>query len=359
MLKFVSAYLALGYLGFSTLVVIGLLQGLAAWRSLRGLAWLDYGRPPAWRRGLGPVIIVVAYAGFFGTWRELVTPGPAGAELMVLFGGSVLLGLAVTLLGATILRPGHGAAQGLHLPVGVTARPVALEQGQQGLLLFPGDGQTLPAPSPALCLLPDPALPASALYALAGALARRGMVVLRPTWGVDVQRYPDALSLAPLALDLLSRQPFVDRERLAIVGVGLGGDLALRAAASDPQVRAVVALAPLLSEQSARAGLGLLCEMTYPEAVRWGLRGRRRKLLRDLYAGARPPEAAPRPTLVLYGSEEPDVSLHAARERLAAGGPAVQVQIIEGEGHLSLYSSPQAAEAVAAWLLQQLKPSGS
>jgi len=358
-LKFVSAYLALGYLGFATLVIIGLLQSLAAWREIRGLAWLNYEQSPAWRRALGPGIIVVAYGVFFGTWRDLITPGPAGAELMVLFIGSVALALAITLVGAAILHPYHPPTDQAHLPVGVTARPVILEQGQRGLLLFQGDGQTLPPPGPAVCLLTDPSLPASALYPLAGELARRGMVVLRPNWGSDRQRYPDALSLAPLAMNELGRQPFVDADRLALVGVGLGGDLALRAAAGDHQVCAVVALAPLLDEQCACANLGLLCEMTYPQALHWGLGGRRRQLVRQLDALATLGQLAPRPALVLYGSRDPVASQAAVRARLAAAGAHVEVKLVEGEGHLSLPMSPQAAEITATWLLQHLRGASS
>ena len=46
------------------------------------------------------------------------------------------------------------------------------------------------------------------------------------------------------AVDMLRRRPFVDPERVAVVGVGTGATAALRAAASDANVRAMVLIDP-------------------------------------------------------------------------------------------------------------------
>lgn len=346
MLKFVSSYLALSYLTFVAIAVAGLLQTLAAWHPFVGLALVDYRQPSLWKRALGPALIVIAYAWFFGTRREILTPGPAGAELTLLFGGAVLLALALTIAGASILRPYRQRQAG---PASIAARPVTLDHGQQGWLYSRGEAG---AQLPGVCLVPDPASPPAGQQALAAALIQAGMVVLVPVWDADRQRYPDALSLVPLAMEYLSRCPQVDSQRLAVVGVGLGADLALRAAAADREVRAVAALGPLLQARYARPGLGLLREMTYPEALAWGLGGRRSPLVAELDAPSAVTQLARQPALVLYGSHDALIAPDRAQEILRAG--QIVVRTVPGETHVSLASSARAATTVAQWLMETL-----
>jgi len=341
LLKFVSTYLALSYLAFAALVSAGVLQVLAAWRALAGLALFDYRRRPAWRHACGPLLIALGYVWFFATRRELITPGPAGAELTILFGGGVALALAVTLPAAAILRPYRPQATSTG-PEAMQAHPARLAPGEATLLQDAAQSQ----PGPAICLLPDPAAPREPLLDLADRLARRGWLVLVPAWGEALQRYPDALALVPAAMAFLSRHPLADANRLAVAGVGLGADLALRAAAEDRSIRAVVALAPLWEPANARPSLGLLAEMTYPEALRWGLRGRRGRLLDGLASTQALPRIAPRPALVLYGGDDAVVPLSEVRTRLQTA----ELRTMPGVGHLSLAASPEAAANVAQWL---------
>lgn len=86
---------------------------------------------------------------------------------------------------------------------------------------------------------------------LALALRQRGIHVLhvhyRGCWGSEgdyslTQLLPDALA----ALAWLSVQPFVDSARIALVGISLGGWLALALASQSQGVCAVAALSPLL-----------------------------------------------------------------------------------------------------------------
>lgn len=347
MLKFVSAYLALSYLAFATLVAAGVLQTLAAWRSLAGFALLDYRRRPAWRHALGPALIALGYAWFFGTRRELITPGPAGAELTVLFAGGVLLALALTLAGAATLRPYRRPLNPAAAPAMVQARRLRLAQGQEAVLY--GDPRQS-RPGPALCLVADPAAPAASLAGLAGTLAARGWRVLVPTWEEGLQRFPDALALVPAAMAFLSHQPLVDATRLAVGGIGLGADLALRAAAEDRSIAAVVALAPLWEARNARPSLGLLDEMPYPDALRWGLRGRRRRLLESLASREALHRTAPRPVLLLYGDQDALVPLDELRQQMSSTSPTIELRTITGEGHLSLATSASAAAVVGQWL---------
>lgn len=349
MLKFVSSYLALSYLAFATVAVAGLLQIIAAWQSFAGLALLDYRKRPAWRHACGPVLALVAYAWFFGTRREILTPGPAGAELTLLFAASVLVALVATLGGASLLRPCRLRGEGMSLSRELQCSTVELERGLEGVLCArPRDGARV-----GVCLVPDPGVPEGQWQPLAMELARQGYAVLVPAWPVAWQRYPDAVALVPQAMGLLSRMLGPDG-RLVVAGIGLGADLAIRAAAGDRSIEAVVALAPLLEEQNACPGLGLLHEMTYVEAVRWLLRGRRRELLRHLGTLDAVQDLAARPTLILYGGRDSLVPILETRARLAGAGPAVEVRAVAEEGHLSLATSERAAAVVTQWLRSRL-----
>lgn len=356
MLKFVSAYLALSYLAFSALAVAGLLQVLAGWGPLVGFALLDYGRKPTWRRALGPSLIVAAYGWFFGTRREILAPGPAGVELTILFGAGVLLALGLTALGASILRPYRRQQEVASLPAGVETHEVELCTGLRGLLF---NGSQQKEPGPGVCLVPDPSSPRTEWQSLVESLLRRGFVVLVPSWEAAFQRYPDALALVPTAMSFLSRYPLVDGGRLAVAGSGLGGDLALRAAAADRQVKAVLALAPLLQERSALAGFGLLCEMTYPEALAWRLDGRRRQLVHHLNAIEATREGTQKPGLVLHGSQDGIVRVPEVQAQLSEANPALDLRTVSGEGHVSLARSSQVRALGAQWLANHLKASSA
>lgn len=355
MLKFVSSYLALGYLAFATLFVAGVFQMLAASRSITGLALLDYRRPGLWRRALGPLLIVAAFAWFFGTRREILTPGPAGLELTLLFGASVVLALILTLLGASILRPFRRPLEQASAQPGVEAQEVRLNQGTPALLYRSGNPEQ---PRPGVCLVADPCTPQAQLHTLVNRLVQQGLVVVQPLWGASAQEYPDALALVPSCMAFLSSHEAVDARRLGVLGTHLGGDLALRAAASDGQIRAVAALAPLIEERNAQLSLGLLHEMTFAQALRWRMGGHRLRLIRQL----RPSEAlatiAPRRALVMYGGLDPLVPVADLRPRLERESLATEVRIVPHEGHLSLIQSRGVGTIIAAqWLAECLAKS--
>lgn len=82
----------------------------------------------------------------------------------------------------------------------------------------------------------------------AGGLASRGYVVLALAY-FGTRGLPSSLSYIPLeyfatALDWLSAQPAVDPERIGILGISRGAELALLLASSIPRLHAVVAYMP-------------------------------------------------------------------------------------------------------------------
>lgn len=139
------------------------------------------------------------------------------------------------------------------------------------------------------------------------------------------------------AVDFLLRQPDVEGTRIGLVGMSMGGEIALGAAAAIPEVRAVVAEGATGRTAADKDWLsdvhgwrGALTERV--DAVTYGFV--------DLLTDAGPPialrdavrEAAPRPVLLIAGGavdEEPDASRH-----IRAGAPdTVDVWVAPGTGH--------------------------
>ena len=354
MINFIDNGLAASYFVFSLVAVIGLLQLVAAHRNLVGLSLIPGARRRVFGYLLGstftlgsfPVFFVVEYTGIF-------RPGPAGLELLVLFSGATLAGLALTLIGASLVQRKQGAAL---LTLETLPPDVGSEEVDAGharaTLYFPGG----PAPWPALCVLSDPGCPPDVLVPLARALAHGGYAVLllRPdcetTW-----RYPEVLALAPTACTLLARRADIAGDRMGLLGFGLGADLALRSGSTDEQVKVVVALAPLLDRANALAGLGALQEMTLPQAVRWARFRSYSDLLRQLAPlehGARIDEGAG--VLFVYGVDDGLVDTQQALAAVRRAVPGAQFEALAGQGHSDLLYSEVTAEVVLGWLRGRL-----
>ncbi len=349
MLYFVSAELSLCYLLFAFLSALGALQVVAARYRLDGLAFLDYLEGP--RRGylLGAGLALAGALVFFvSQWAMIFAPGPAGAELTLLFGAAALFALLVTLALASFLQPKR--ARQYQAVVRSLASAQAQTVGPARGCLYVPENPT--APLPAVCLLPG--FPPLGLTAMAQYLAQRGLVVLLIEPDGESYSYPAALAVLPAAIAQLGKLPHVDPQRLGVVGYDVGADLAIRAASVDRLVKAAVVVAPVL--QYIPPSLDLLRDMPYPQAVRWA-RDRRRETLRaELTAleygakmvtpsGAR---TASRPFLLVRGADD----------RLAAQAPiegwgAEQVTI-QATSHLHLSDHALTLQTVAQWLKEHL-----
>ena len=94
-----SAELAMGYFAAVFVGMVGLLQLVGARRD--DLRWL----PPRWRVPGGAALVVGALTFFYLPFYELIfVPGPAGLELMVLFGGATVLAIWLTRLLAALAQ---------------------------------------------------------------------------------------------------------------------------------------------------------------------------------------------------------------------------------------------------------------
>jgi len=141
-----------------------------------------------------------------------------------------------------------------------------------------------------------------------------------------------------------------------LAGFGTGGALSICAAAADPTVLGVAAVAapadfddwaghPRRLLQHARE-VGTMADASFPPAFdRWA------RELREIRAVACVQQLRPRPLLVLHGSEDDAVPVFDARVLADAHGEA-DLRIIEGGPH-QLRHDPRAVAVLLGWLDRQ------
>jgi hypothetical protein len=354
LLHFGDTGLAFAYFAFVFFTALGTLQIVGARERLVGLSLVSTDGPARVGQALG-IGLITGTAGWFfvSQWPLIFRPGLAGAELLVIFAAGALVALFVTLGGASVLHARRIRPAGLPVNSGeafqqraVTFRP----DGAQGRMYLPTDGTKL---RPAACLVPSPLGDPHQLDLLAGALAESGIAALVVDWSTIPVRYPEVLAVVPTACEHLSRLSGVAGDRVGAVGFDLGADLVLRATSGDQRLHSVVALAPLISEAVLDAGLGLLRELTFWQAMRWRLRRANRQLLRQLDVSDRLARLAGRSVLVIYGADDGVVALDEVSESLAQACAAGSRVTIPRATHLTLPEQPSTARLVVAWLKEQ------
>jgi len=370
--------------------MLGASQIVAARHRLVGLSLLGVRNP---LRGylLGSTLLLLTYGWFFGTrGYEIFSPGPASSEFAFFLGLAFLAALSTALfIPSLIRRPSI---------LKVSSPQVSFERGLltgsrgRGTLYLPkgpalAGGRPGQVPRAAICALPGMGEGTRSLEPLATHLAERGFAVL--VLELSTLEYPDLLALIPSGVAYLAAHPEVDPQRIGVLGVDLGADLAIRSASGDEQVRAVAALSPILETASLSPGpsrtrtgwralsrpvpdptgsretrqglpyripregmtgqgpgLHILAEMPYLQGVRWA---RATKGLVNQIASL---EHLPqdRPCLLLCGGED----------RLSPQGLSLQdpvgkeMMIIEGEKRFSLPRSPAAISLTADWFQERL-----
>jgi len=141
-----------------------------------------------------------------------------------------------------------------------------------------------------------------------------------------------------------------------LVGFGTGGGLCLCAAAKDPAIKGVAMLGapadfddwasqPRRLLEHARS-IGLIRDPAFPPALdRWA------RELREVRAVQCMAMVAPRPVLVVHGSDDESVPQFDARVLADAHG-AAELRVIGGAGH-SLRHDPRAMAILLGWLDRQ------
>ena len=157
--------------------------------------------------------------------------------------------------------------------------------------------------------------------------------------------------------DLLAAVAHLEQEEpvsgVWLAGFGTGGALSICAGAAHEAIRGVAALGapadfddwathPRRLLEHARE-VGMIREATYPTNFdAWA------RELRDLRAVADAPRLAPRPLLVVHGSDDDLVPVFDARVLVDAHGDA-ELRIIAGAGH-RLRHDPRAVAVLLGWL---------
>jgi pimeloyl-ACP methyl ester carboxylesterase len=139
------------------------------------------------------------------------------------------------------------------------------------------------------------------------------------------------------AVTFLQSQPDVDHERIAAVGMSMGGEEAIGAAAADARIRAVVAEGA--TNRVAADKQWLSDQYGWRGAVQEGIDWLTYSIA-DLLTDAEPPMslhdavavAAPRPVL-LIASEEVQSEVHAGHYIAGASPQAVDVWVVPDAGH--------------------------
>ncbi len=356
MLYFVDTELALGYLLFAFLSALGMLQIAAARYRLKGLSIVDHPSQAWLGYVLGVVLIVGSTAWFFASqWALILTPGPAGSELALLFGfaaaSAVLVALSIAALRQRAVQAAGTEAQY------VDSRRLTIGRADGRLFAPPN----LTAPLPAVCLVPEPgSRNLTAYVTLVRGLLQEGIIALLVTPDETEYTYPEVLTIIPAATTLLSKRPEVDPQRIGALGFDLAGDLVIRSASGDKQVKAAAALAPMLGEP--RRGLELLHEMTFPNAWRWAHDAKRASLQKSLSALEYGTRVAPRPLLLVFGAKDRITSSAPQDEGVAHSLPAalsqshqsITLHVIPGAGHYDLLDQPETVQSVIRWFKEHL-----
>lgn len=336
------------YFIFAYFATLGFWQLIATWQRLKALSWLGRRLRTRWGYLLGSALMGLACLWFFGTrGYEIFSPGPASSEFFFFLSAALLCSLVTSVLISLFVDRFFASAEGRDEEPYPHKEPVSLEAGH-GILHMPSSRS---GPSPGICIVPEPGEAIESLEIVAARLAEGGFVVLIVDMAFENSwLYPDMLIPFTKAISYLDGREEVDSGRIGVVGVGLGGDLAIRAAASDPQIRSVVAIAPLFVESSAQPGLDLLREMCYPEAIRWTHLHQGGKLVTQLEALEHIPELDSRRLLVIYGEGDRQAPM---AEMDALEGRA-KLELIPGQGRRGLACDSGAISSTTRWFRKNL-----
>ena len=349
------------------LLMLGLMQLVAAHLGLRGVSLTGSGRWPGYLVACALVVTgIVAAPHTLWIFAALL---PASLlALICLVGIGSWLGR--NLDPARFLRPGEwpeGHCEAVRIPHGGGSIP--------GLLITPPA-----ATGGAVCLLHGSGDSKTAFkWRLIRELLSRGLIVLT----IDLaghgeneapQRWPDCTAEIPAALAWLRARPGV--QRVGLLGISMGGALGAQAAvAANPNAVALcetpisLKYTPALVRREAwhtlrSPVLGLLRETTAWQIHQtWTIKQGRREIgIEHLIRLLDVPGQVARltcPVLFVYAQRDdvapPD---HGRRLSQVATAPSRFV-LVSGASHLTLILLPQAIQAIADWFVQYLTPTGA
>jgi hypothetical protein len=315
---------------------LGAFQAAALCNGLDGLAWPFGLRHKRWGYLVAAMLMMCAFVGEAALALVDVELAPMWWILTLGVGGGLAL-LLVTVGASSRLA-------WIKLRRRRSARPGArVELGSLRATFHRPDADE-PSTFPAVCLLPDPTAPGDDMSLLVQALVDRGIAVLALDW--RSLKHSDRLALqgaVSVGVSHLAERADTDTEHMGMVGIGLGGDLALRSAAMDPHVAATLEIEPVLSRRRPVPGLAALCRLSWFEAQRRAHRWRRSSLVGELDGLAAIPRLVPRPVAIVVS---------------AAGGPndagAVEILRVKDAYPFTPIAHPETVARAVQWLTEHL-----
>jgi hypothetical protein len=279
---------------------LGVFQVIALRNSLEGLSWMVGAQRKRLGYLLAGLLMAIAFAGGILLLPQGLSP-PALLSVAAVLVGSGLAWLA-SILGAEMRLSWDQRRRQPPQRLGKLVEVGPLE----ATLYQPVTGK---GPFPAVCLLPDPTAPGDDLTPLIQALAKSEIAVLVLDWqALDNLDRLTLQGMVAVGFSHLQRWPEANAERAGLLGVGLGGDLALRSAAMDSDVAAVLAIEPVLSNRRPGLGLESLRGLSWFGAQRRARRWRQSALVGELDAPTAIPSIVPRLVAIVVGcAGEPNV----------------------------------------------------
>lgn len=360
------------------LITLGLGQLISSHRGWRAASlvgpnrWLGY--------GVGVGLVVLGAGGVIG----LSLPGRLAVLAWPLLTGP--LALALLLLAGSFVKapthpdhfftpehPEHGSCQRLDISDGDDSipafllRPLPEQQSDKAVCLVHGSGDNK----------------RGFKWRLVRALLAEGLTVLTidlPGHGDYSQRllaYPDCLSTIPAALQFLRAQPGI--ERVGLLGISLGGAVALKSLATQEpgETSLVDALAILETPlwvkynralvrreawQALRTPiLSLFKEMSLRQLQQSWREGRirSRHSTEEMFNLLNPLESIRQldpaiPLLLVYSQRDPIAPLSFGRA-LQEAAPQAELITVTSASHVTLILMPQVNRQVASWLRKRLQ----
>ncbi len=160
-------------------------------------------------------------------------------------------------------------------------------------------------------------------------------------------------------IDHLFQQPEVDQKQLILVGNSAGAAVSICTAAKDKRIAAVAVLAcpaelSFITKDAEPTiqyfrRIGIIRDPDFPASIEKWLDGfNEAKAIRDIG------KIAPRPLLIVHGTEDDVVKVENAQKLFNAAGEPKKLVLIEGAGH-RLRREERAIVAVLNWLKANFK----
>jgi len=225
--------------------------------------------------------------------------------------------------------------------------PITVARPQfRGLLYHPSARPSEVGRRPAVALVPPPDVGVQRLDPFVAGLVAANLIVLRIEWG-GPPTFPEALALLPGAVAFLAASADVDPARIGAGGVDIGGDLALRSASTDPQIRSVLAYAPHLVPSSP-THRGPVVSRRRPHAAEWS------EFLAQIDVLSTLRGLVGRHVRVVYGAAGHLVDIARIRQELDAAGLCDVIVSVPEEGHEDIASTAAGIALAQSWFASTL-----